>query len=53
MKKTNPRLLDAKQKKELAALARQNDDTLNTRDIPEVRDWSGARRGMFYRPSAG
>ncbi len=19
-------------------------------DIPEVRDWSGAKRGLFYRP---
>ena len=23
---------------------------IDTRDIPEVRDWSGAKRGLFYRP---
>ena len=22
----------------------------DTRDIPEVKDWSGARRGVFFRP---
>lgn len=26
------------------------DDRIDTRDIPETRDWSGARRGLFYRP---
>ena len=42
--------LTARQKKELAALARLADDKIDTRSIPEVRDWSGARRGLFYRP---
>ncbi|HLF21704.1 MAG TPA: BrnA antitoxin family protein [Aestuariivirga sp.] len=23
---------------------------IDTGDIPEVLDWSGARRGLFYRP---
>ena len=23
---------------------------INTTDIPEVRDWRGAQRGLFYRP---
>jgi hypothetical protein len=32
---------------ELAALP---DEKIDTRDIPEVRDWSGAKRGLFYRP---
>lgn len=26
------------------------DDAINTTDIPEVLDWSGAQRGVFYRP---
>lgn len=35
---------------ELAALEAMPDDRIDTDDIPEVRDWSGARRGAFYRP---
>jgi uncharacterized protein (DUF4415 family) len=31
-------------------LARLPDARIDTRDIPEIRDWSGARRGLFYRP---
>ena len=26
------------------------DSEINTTDIPEVRDWSGAKQGLFYRP---
>jgi uncharacterized protein (DUF4415 family) len=26
------------------------DDQIDTSDAPEVLDWSGARRGLFYRP---
>ena len=26
------------------------DDQIDTDDIPEVQDWSGAKRGLFYRP---
>jgi uncharacterized protein (DUF4415 family) len=26
------------------------DEQIDTTDIPEVRDWSGARRGLFFRP---
>ena len=26
------------------------DDEINTTDIPEVLDWPGAQRGVFYRP---
>jgi uncharacterized protein (DUF4415 family) len=50
MKKASSKPLTAKQKKELAGLARRPDDKINTRAIPEVTDWSGAKRGMFYRP---
>ncbi len=36
--------------REIEALAALPDDAIDTSDIPEVRDWSGAKRGMFYRP---
>ena len=38
------------QKAELDALAALPDDRIDLSDIPEVRDWSGAKRGLFYRP---
>ena len=37
------------QKAELAALAAMSDDDIDTSDIPEVTDWSNAKRGVFYR----
>jgi hypothetical protein len=42
--------LTSKQKAQLAALSTMPDDQIDTDDIPEVQDWSGAKRGMFYRP---
>lgn len=42
--------LTDKQKAELGALEVLPDDQIDTSDIPEVRDWSDARRGLFYRP---
>ena len=36
------------QAEELHRLAGQK--TVDTSDIPEVGDWSGAERGRFYRP---
>jgi uncharacterized protein (DUF4415 family) len=36
---------------ELAALARKRDEEIDTSDIPEVKDWSGAVVGKFYRPA--
>ena len=36
----------------LLALAALPDDTIDTSDIPEVLDWSGAKRGLLYRPSS-
>jgi uncharacterized protein (DUF4415 family) len=39
-----------KQKKELAALAAMRDDQIDFSDAPEVRDWSRAVVGKFYRP---
>ena len=35
---------------ELDALAELPDDEIDTSDIPEILDWSGGRRGIFYRP---
>ena len=37
-------------KRELKSLAALSDDRIATDDIPEVLDWSQARRGLFYRP---
>ena len=50
MKKGRSRSLTRKQEEELRALAALPDERIDTDDIPEVRDWSGAERGMFYRP---
>ncbi len=36
--------------KEIALLARISDAKIDTSDIPEVKDWSGAVVGKFYRP---
>jgi hypothetical protein len=37
------------QQAELKALAERSHEQINTRDIPEVRDWRGAKRGLLYR----
>jgi uncharacterized protein (DUF4415 family) len=50
MKKASSERLTAAQKSELEALAALPDDQIDTHDIPELRDWAGARRGQFYRP---
>ena len=49
MKSMNARLTDD-QRAELAALQELSDDQIDTTDVPEVLDWSEARRGVFYRP---
>jgi len=50
MKKGSSNQLTPAQQAELEALAALPDDKIDTRDMPEVRDWSGARRGLFFRP---
>ena len=50
MKKASSSRLTARQRAELEALAALPDDRIDTADIPEVRDWSDAKRGLFYRP---
>lgn len=42
--------LSRKQKKELTALARVRDSQIDFSDQAEVRDWSRAVVGKFYRP---
>jgi uncharacterized protein (DUF4415 family) len=35
---------------EIAALAALPEAAIDTSDLPETADWSGAERGRFYRP---
>lgn len=35
---------------QLRALEALPDDQIDTTDVPEILDWSDARRGVFYRP---
>jgi uncharacterized protein (DUF4415 family) len=39
-----------KRNKEIAALKKMKDDQIDTSDIPEMTDWSGAVVGKFFRP---
>jgi uncharacterized protein (DUF4415 family) len=50
MREANSSRLPAKQRAELDALASLPDEEIDTADMPEVRDWAGAERGMFCRP---
>jgi len=50
MKKEISEGLTREQQAELAALAALPDDKIDTRDIPEQKNWTGARRGLFFRP---
>ncbi len=45
--KQHSKPLTARQKKELKALAALPDDKIDTREMPEVRDWSNAKRGIM------
>ncbi len=50
MKKASSRSPTRTQKAEIEALAALPDDRIDLSDIREVRDWSGAKRGLLYRP---
>jgi uncharacterized protein (DUF4415 family) len=50
MKKASSKPLSAKMRAELKALEALPDDQIDTSDIPEVTDWTGWKRGVFYRP---
>jgi uncharacterized protein (DUF4415 family) len=47
MKKASSSKLTTAQRDELAALP---EDKIDTRGIPEATEWSGAQRGVFFRP---
>ncbi len=42
--------LTKRQTEEIEALISMRDDEIDTSDIPEVKDWSRAEIGKFYRP---
>ncbi len=50
MKQPSSSRLTRKQKAELQALEALREENIDTGDIPEVRNWSGATRGALYRP---
>lgn len=50
MKKATSKQLTRGQLAELKSLAALPDSTIDTSDAPELVDWSGAKRGLFYRP---
>ena len=50
MKKGTSKGLTNEQKAEIESLAALSDEKIDTSDIPEILDWSGARRGALYRP---
>ncbi|HXW72218.1 MAG TPA: BrnA antitoxin family protein [Methylocella sp.] len=50
MKKETSKTLTKKQAAEINALADLPEAQINTRDVPEQRDWSDAKRGLFFRP---
>jgi len=53
MKSGSMRPLSAELEAELRALEAMPDSEIDTSDMPEVKDWSGARRGAFYKPLKG
>ena len=50
MKKGTSKRLTPQQRAELRSLAMLPDHAIDTSDAPELLDWSGAKRGLFYRP---
>jgi uncharacterized protein (DUF4415 family) len=50
MKKGSSKRLTREQMAELKSVAALPDDAIDTSDAPELLDWSGAKRGLFYRP---
>lgn len=50
MKKKVSKRLTKRQEAEIAAFATLADEEIDTSDIPEILDWSDAKRGLLYRP---
>jgi uncharacterized protein (DUF4415 family) len=43
--------LAAARKRDIAALAAKAETDIDFTEMPEVRDWSGAEMGRFFRPA--
>lgn len=50
MKKEPSKARTERQEAEISALAALPDEKIDTSDVPEILDWSGAKRGLLYRP---
>ena len=50
MKKKHSNPVSLEIQAEIDALAVLPESEINTDDIPEVPSWTGAQRGVFYRP---
>jgi len=50
MKKDISKPMTPEQTAELKALAALPEDQIDTRKLPEQRDWSASGRGLFFRP---
>lgn len=50
MRKGNSEPLTERERAEIEQLEAMPESAIDTRDVPEVRDWSTALRGRFYRP---
>ncbi len=50
MKRGTSKRLTPAQRAELKSLAALPDDAIDTSEAAELLDWSGAKRGLFYRP---
>lgn len=50
MRKASSKVLTRRQRAELDALSTLPEAEIDTSEMPEVHDWRGARRGLFYRP---
>jgi uncharacterized protein (DUF4415 family) len=48
MKTETSSKLSPEQHARLERLSALPDEAIDTSDIPEVRDWTGAKRGLFY-----
>ena len=50
MKRATSKSLTRRQTAEIKHLREMREDQIDVDDIPQMRDWTGAKRGLFYRP---
>lgn len=50
MKNAGSLKLSEESLREIEVLAAMSDDDIDTSDIPEIFDWTGAMRGLLYKP---